>query len=285
MLHNKYLLLYFYVELIFMAKIGIIGGSGFYSLIENPELVEVENEYGDTSDMVALGTVGGKDVAFIPRHAREHTIPPQNVPYRANIGAMAKLGVERIIATNAVGSLTVEYAPGDFVVFDQFVNMTNGRTDTFYDKRIVAHVSTADPYCRQMRNLAIAKSKELGLNVHEAGTVVVVNGPRFSTRAESRFFKSQGFHVINMTQYPESALAREKGMCYLGLGVVTDYDAGLEGDPNAKPVRADEVNEVFGKSMSKMRELVIKIIESTPDVLSCACSRALDGAVVTKHIG
>jgi 5'-methylthioadenosine phosphorylase len=266
------------------AKIGIIGGSGFYSMLEDPQFMAVESDYGETSDDIAVGTINGKEVAFIPRHAAEHTITPQNVPYRANIDVMSKLGVKRIIATNAVGSLKAEYAPGDFVIFDQFVNMTSCRNDTFYDKQVVAHVSTADPYCSELRSIASSEAKTLGINVHDAGTVVVVGGPRFSTRAESRFFRAQGFDVINMTQYPEAALAREKGICYVGIGIVTDYDAGLEGDSGIKPVSADIINEVFAKSIEKMHKLVMRIIEATPDTASCSCSTALDGAIMTKHI-
>ncbi len=263
-------------------KIGIIGGSGFYSLIENSELLQVETRYGKPSDNVSIGEINGVEVAFIPRHGINHTIPPHRVPYRANIAALESLNVSRIIATNAVGSLRSDYAPGDFVLFDQFINMTHGRHDTFFDEDTVAHVGMADPYCPDMRNIASGELSRLKIRYHETGSVVVINGPRFSSRAESRFFAKQGFDTINMTQYPESALAREKGICYLGIGLVTDYDVGLEGNPGIKPVNAQEINRVFGKSINQAKELVKSIVPLAAHELSCSCKNALDNSIVTK---
>ena len=264
------------------AKIEIIGGSGFYSLIEDPEFVTPETKYGLPSDNMSIGTIAGVEVAFIPRHGAKHTIPPHKVPYRANISAFEELGINRIIATNALGSLKEDYRPGDFVLFDQFVNMTHGRQDTFFDEDIVAHVGMAEPYCPEMRGIASAQLKELKFRHHDTGSVVVINGPRFSSRAESRFFSKQGFDVINMTQYPEAALAREKGMCYLGIGIVTDYDVGLEGNADIKPVNAEEVNIVFGKSINKARELITSIVPAAARGRQCECKGSLDNAIVTK---
>ncbi len=262
--------------------IGIIGGSGFYSLLDSPESVSIETKYGNPSDKISLGKISGVDVAFLPRHGTKHNIPPHKVPYRANILAFEELGVNRIIATNAVGSLKSNYIPGDFVLFDQFVNMTNGRHDTFFDEDKVAHVSMAEPYCSDLRTIAAVELSKMNIRYHENGSVIVINGPRFSSKAESRFFSSQGFDVINMTQYPEAALAREKGMCYLGIGIVTDYDAGLEGNPQIKAVTAEEVNRVFGKSIAEAKSLINNIVPTSSKAVNCNCKNSLIGAVVTK---
>lgn len=264
------------------AKIGIIGGSGFYTLLKEPKLVESENRYGKPSSPLAMGKLGNSSVAFMQRHGEKHTIPPHKVPYRANIEALAGAGVNRIIATGAMGSLTKEYAPGDFVFLDQFVNMTHGRYDTFFDEDRVVHVSTAHPYCPELRELAIREAKKMGVSFHETGTIVVINGPRYSTRAESRFFASQGFQVINMTQYPEVALAREKAICYLGIGIVTDYDAGLEGNPSIKPVDSTEMLRVFNQNIEKVKELITRIVPAIPEKRSCPCAQALEDAGLSK---
>ncbi|EQD29454.1 5'-methylthioadenosine phosphorylase II, partial [mine drainage metagenome] len=171
-----------------MVKIGIIGGSGMYSLLNDAENIQKETEYGVPSDGISVGRIEGIDIAFIPRHGRAHTIPPHKVPYKANIEALASMGVERIVATNAVGSLNPDYKPGDFVLFDQFMNFTSGREDTFFHGPSVVHVSTADPYCPEMRSIALGKAADMGLEVHANGTVAVINGPRFSSKAESMYF-------------------------------------------------------------------------------------------------
>lgn len=263
-------------------KIGIIGGSGFYSLLDNPELIEVETKYGKPSDKISLGTIGGVDIAFISRHGFKHTLPPHKVPYRANITALEELGVKRILATNAVGSLRSDYKPGELVLFDQFINMTHGRHDTFFDENIVAHVSMAEPYCKELRETAAVKLSEMNVKYHNNGSVVVINGPRFSSKAESRFFSKQGFDTINMTQYPEAALAREKGMCYLGIGIITDYDAGLEGNPEIKPVTANEIEKVFEESIKTAKTLINSLVPKISNTRNCSCSKALDGAILTK---
>jgi len=260
------------------AKIGIIGGSGFYSSLSAPNRIEAKNKYGTTSAPMSIGKMAGKSVAFVPRHGEKHTLPPHKVPYRANIEAFANAGVERIISTNAVGSLSKEFAAGDFVFFDQFVNMTHRRDDTFFDESKVVHVSTAEPYCPELRSLAVRKAKRMGIRYHETGTIVVVNGPRFSTKAESRFFARQGFQLINMTQYPEVALAREKAMCYLGIGIVTDYDAGLEGVDGIKPVNFEDMLKVFNSSVDKVKELIAELVPEIPEKRGCKCGSALDDA-------
>jgi len=259
-------------------EIGIIGGTGFYKFLDKVEKVRVDTPYGPTSAPLSLGEIGGLKVAFIPRHGEMHEYPPHKIPYLANIWALAQLGVKRIIAPCAVGSLQPHIKPGDFVFCDQFINFTRDRRDTFYDGPITTHISSADPYCPELRDIAIKSAKRLNLSFHEKGTVVVIQGPRFSTRAESKFFKNQGWEVINMTQYPECVLAREKEICYLNISIVTDYDVGLEGDPNIKPVTHREVVKVFSENLEKLKELLFDIIPKIPLERNCICSRALKEA-------
>jgi 5'-methylthioadenosine phosphorylase len=261
------------------AEIGIIGGSGFYSLLEDAETVEINTRYGKPSDRISIGTIGDKKVAFLPRHGERHTIPPHKVPYRANIEALNSIGVKRIIATGASGSLKREYGIGQIVLFDQFVNMTHGRDDTFFDENEVAHVSTADPYCPGLRARTSEVATRLGIEHKKVGSVVVINGPRFSTKAESMFFSDQGFDAINMTQYPEAALAREKAMCYLGIGIITDYDAGvLVKDNSISPVKYDEVLKIFSQNVSKVKDLVRETVTGLPKERGCSCGSSLEGA-------
>jgi 5'-methylthioadenosine phosphorylase len=193
---------------------------------------------------------------------------------------LKELGVERIIATNATGSLNPNFKVGQIVAFDQFVNFTNGRKDTFFEDRVV-HVSTADPYCPHLRSIASKIAKERGMDYRDGGSVLVINGPRFSTKAESLFFSEQGFDLINMTQYPEVALAKELGMCYLALGIVTDYDAGLAGNSKIKPVSHAEVMEIFSQNIGNVKALINDIVREMPDSRECNCSRSLEGASVS----
>src|ERR671933_655274 len=231
------------------ADIGVFGGSGFYSLMEGPvDQVSVQTPFGSPSDTFAVGRVGDARVAFLPRHGPQHRIPPHSINYRANLWAMAQLGVTRVIAPTAAGSLQPHIKPGDFVVCDQFVDRTYAREQTFYDGPRVVHISSADPYCADLRARSIGAGRELGITVHERGTVVVIQGPRFSTRAESRWYSAQGWEVINMTQYPEVALARELEMCYTNLSLITDYDVGVEEDPTVSAVSAEAVVRVFNEN-------------------------------------
>jgi 5'-methylthioadenosine phosphorylase len=262
------------------AEIGIIGGSGFYSLLENADARDIDTEYGKPSSKVSVGKIGNKTVAFIARHGSKHTIPPHMVPYRANIEAFSILGVKRVIATNAVGSLNPEFRVGEIAIFDQFANMTHGRKDTFFDKDQVAHISVADPYCEQLRHIAYEAAQKLGIPSKYHGSVVVINGPRFSTKAESRSFIKQGFDMINMTQYPEVALAREKEMCYCGIGIVTDYDAGVLENTSVKPVTHAEVMKAFSKNVENVKNLISEIVAKTPKERSCSCGNALESAMV-----
>ncbi len=257
------------------AEIGIFGGSGFYNFLDKVTEVWVETPYGAPSDRIALAEVAGRKVAFLPRHGHDHRFPPHKVPYRANLWAMKELGVERVIGPCAAGSLQPEIKPGDFVVSDQFVDRTWGRPDTFYDGPLTTHVSSADPYCPVLRRVAIEQGRALGLPLHDHGTVVVIQGPRFSSRAESRWFSKMGWEVINMTQYPEVILARELDMCYVNIALITDYDAGLEGRSDIKPVDHEDVIKVFNKNNGKLRELLYKMVRAIPAKRDCACPTTL----------
>ncbi|MDP2181569.1 MAG: S-methyl-5'-thioadenosine phosphorylase [Actinomycetota bacterium] len=256
-------------------EIGVFGGSGFYELLDNPREVRVNTPYGSPSSPVMYGEIGGRGVAFLPRHGKEHQLPPHMINYRANVYAMKQLGVGRIIGPNACGSLQQGVKPGDFVICDQFVDRTWGRKDTFFDGPITTHVSSADPYCPTMRQVAIESARKRGIEAHPTGTVVVIQGPRFSTRSESKWFASQGWEVINMTQYPECYLAREMEICYCNISLITDHDAGAEG---AEPVTNDEVVRVFNENNAKVRDLLYTMIPGLPVSRDCSCAHALDGA-------
>jgi len=262
----------------YRADIGVFGGTGFYEFLTNVEEIWIETPYGAPSDKVALGEVGGKRVAFLPRHGKDHRIPPHLINYRANLWAMKELGVSRIIGPCAAGSLQPHIKPGDLVVTDQFVNRTWGRKDTFYEGPIVTHVSPADPYCPELRKLAIEAAKQEGVTVHERGTVVVVQGPRFSTRAESQEFRSHGWEVINMTQYPEGYLARELGICYVNIALVTDYDVGSVDNPDDVPVSHEAVMIAFKQNLEKLRRVLFRLIEAIPLERRCQCADALRSA-------
>lgn len=260
------------------AKIGVIGGSGFYNLAEKLKEVKVETPYGVPSDKIAIGRVNGRMVAFLPRHGKDHTIPPHRINYRANIWALKSLGVERIIATMAVGSLRREIKPGDIVILDQFINQTFRRNDTFYDGPVVTHVSAAFPFCPQLRTLSFNIAKKSKMPVHPKGTAVVIEGPHFSSAAESSWFKRMGGEVINMTAYPEVVLAVESQICYCGLAIVTDYDAGLLSGKRVRPVSVDMVVKNFLKNMEKVKELIFSLIGQWPSGFTCQCRNSLKGA-------
>jgi 5'-methylthioadenosine phosphorylase len=260
------------------ARIGIFGGSGFYALLDDVRQEKIETPYGPPSDMVALGEIVGVPVAFLPRHGRAHTIPPHAINYRANVWALRSLGVEAILAPSACGSLQPHLHPGDFVICDQFIDRTQGRKDTFYDGPIVTHVSAAEPYCPVLRTHAIATCRQQGVTVHERGTTVVVQGPRFSSKAESRWFTQMGWDVVNMTQYPECFLARELELPYVNLSVVTDYDAGLVADGAAEPVTAESAFATFEKSLETLRAVLFQMVETLPDLSESPARIALASA-------
>ncbi len=280
------------------AEIGVFGGSGFYDLIENAQEFEISTPFGKTSDKISVGSINKRRVAFIPRHGKEHNLPPHKIPYKANLWAMKKIGVKRIISPAAVGSLNLFIKPGDFVICDQFINWTKNRQDTFYSgqngsthsnganiikkSNKVAHFSMADPYCDELRKVVIKINKKLNYNFHENGTVVVIEGPRFSTRAESKFFSDQGWDIINMTAYPEVALARELGICYINIGLVTDYDAGLLNNKKVKPVNLKQVIKIFNNNNLKIKNLIFELINNIPKYNNkkCKCGEYLEEAVI-----
>ncbi len=256
------------------AEIGIFGGSGFYEFAEGSiEEIKVDTPYGPPSDKIALMTVAGRKIAFLPRHGKSHSLPPHKVPYRANLWALKSLGVTRVLAPSAVGSLQSHIAPGDFVINDQFVDRTSGRADTFYDGPIVTHVSSAEAYCPQLRALAIGAARQNKVNVHETGTSVVIQGPRFSSKAESRWFTQMGWDVVTMTQYPEVVLARELELCYLTISLVTDYDAGTVAD--AAAVQAHDVLEVLAKNTANVKNVLKTMLALLPADRTCPCADSL----------
>lgn len=270
-----------------LAEIGVFGGSGFYSLLENVTEVKVDTPYGPPSDSLMLAEVGERKVVFLPRHGRHHTLPPHKINFRANVWAFHQAGVKAVISPCAVGSLQRHIEPGHFVIADQFVDRTRGRADTFYDGPITSHISPADMYDKTLSSLAAQVARELGITVHEGGTVVVIQGPRFSTKAESKWFTDAGWQIINMTQYPEAYLCHELGMGVVNISLVTDFDSGVVADTEA--VTAHSVLEVFKSNSEKARSVVLEMIKRMPEDLSGIGSRESlaftrgDGHAVSPH--
>jgi 5'-methylthioadenosine phosphorylase len=255
------------------ADIGVIGGSGLYSLLDGAAEHVMETPYGPPSDALTLADVGGRTIAFLPRHGRDHRFPPHRIPYRANLWALRELGVRQILAPCAVGGLRPELGPGTFVLPDQLVDRTSGRVQTFYDAGAV-HVNFADPYCPTGRSTVRAVAERTGFRLTDGGTMVVIEGPRFSTRAESRWYASLGGTIVNMTGHPEAVLARELAMCYTALALVTDLDAGVDGDHG---VTQEEVFRVFGENTVRLRDLLLDVASALPEDADCVCHHALDG--------
>ncbi|KQV15945.1 S-methyl-5'-thioadenosine phosphorylase [Kitasatospora sp. Root107] len=264
------------------AEIGVIGGSGLYALLDDVTEVVAETPYGAPSDAIFVGEVAGRSVAFLPRHGRGHALPPHRINYRANLWALQSLGVRQVLGPCAVGGLREEYGPGTLVVPDQFVDRTDGRQQTYYDglplpgggRPEVVHVSMADPYCPDGRRVVLAAARDCAWEPVDGGTLVVIGGPRFSSRAESRWFAGNGWSVVGMTGHPEAVLARELGLCYTSLALVTDLDAGVE---SGEGVTHAEVLEVFGRNVDRLRTVLFKALESLPAARDCICSHALDG--------
>jgi 5'-methylthioadenosine phosphorylase len=243
-----------------------------YAFVDDPVTVDVDTPYGPPSAPVALAEIGGRRVAFLPRHGARHVVAPHEVNYRANLWALRALGVERVIGPCAVGSLRPDRHPGDMVVLDQLVDRTSGRADTFVETPAVDHVSFADPYCPELSALVADAAEDRGHRVHRGGTVVVIQGPRFSTRAESLWYRSAGWDVINMTQYPEAYLARELGLCYAGLASVTDYDTGVEGDDTVAPVTHESVQAVLAAGADAVRDALTALVPALPTSRQCGCA-------------
>jgi len=253
------------------AEIGVIGGSGLYALLDGAREHDVSTPYGAPSDPITIAEVGGRSVAFLPRHGRDHRFPPHRIPYRANLWALRALGVRQIVAPCAVGGLRPELGPGTFVVPDQLIDRTSGRVQTFYDAGAV-HLSFADPYCPDGRAAVLEAAQPV--RAVDGGTMVVVEGPRFSTRAESRWFTSIGGTIVNMTGHPEAVLARELGLCYTTIALVTDLDAGVEGDHG---VTQEEVFSVFAANTERLRGVLLEAVTKLPTERTCPCAHALDG--------
>jgi 5'-methylthioadenosine phosphorylase len=260
------------------AELGVIGGSGLYSLLEDVEQVSIETPYGAPSAPVTIGDVGGRTVAFLPRHGIGHSLPPHMVPYRANLWALHRLGVGAIYAPCASGSLQPTIHPGEFVILDQIIDRTWGRDSTFFDGVTlpdgsaapegfdrVNHVGFGDPYDPVLRAAAIDACHAEGITVHDSGTVVVINGARFSTRAESRWYSDQGWHVINMTQMPEAVLATELGIPYAAIALITDYDVGLEGTGDIVPATMEEIFAMLDRNAELVRKVLFRAVELLPD--------------------
>jgi 5'-methylthioadenosine phosphorylase len=256
------------------ADVGVYGGSGLYTLLEDAVEIVADTPFGPPSAPLTIGSVGSRRVAFLPRHGRDHTLPPHRVPYRANAWALWQLGVRALFAPCASGSLQPEIHRGDFVVVDQIVDRTYGRDATFHDGpgtpgglAPVDHVTFAAPYDDRLRAAAVEASRAEGVAVHDGGTVVVINGPRFSTRAESRWYAAQGWQVVNMTQMPEAALAAEAHIPYAAIALITDYDVGLEGVPGVEPVTMDEVFATLERNAEVVRKVLFRAIGLIPDDL------------------
>jgi 5'-methylthioadenosine phosphorylase len=257
------------------AEIGIIGGTGLYDpeLLKNVEEVKVDTPYGDPSDSITIGDLAGRCVAFLPRHGKKHTIRPTDVNSRANIFALKKLGVTRILAPSAVGSLKEDYKPGDIVFVDQFIDRTTKREQSFYTGAKVCHISVAEPMCPELRRTLIATAKNMGIRAHDTGTYICIEGPRFSTKAESKLFRSWDADIIGMTLVPECVLAREAEVCYASISTVTDYDVWKD-----HPVCADEVVATMKASVEKVKRIILEAVARIPKEQVCECKNALNGA-------
>ncbi|MFC1505956.1 S-methyl-5'-thioadenosine phosphorylase [Thermoproteota archaeon] len=259
------------------AEIAIIGGSGLYDqdLLEDVRDLKVRTPYGRTSDVLKIGKYLERKIVFLPRHGRGHQLPAHNVNYRANIWALKELGVKRILSSNACGSLSEKHKPGDILVLDQFIDRTKLRPSTFYEGGQVCHISAADPFCPELNTLLVNEGQSKNIAIKPGGTYVCIEGPRFSTRAESRMFRQWGADVVGMTVYPECVLAREMEICYGSLALVTDYDVWAD-----KPVSVDEILNVMKSNVEKTKKLFASTIPKISQTATCNCWNALKDAVL-----
>jgi len=256
-------------------EIGIFGGTGIYDsgLLEDAKEVDIDTPYGKPSDTITVGTFRGRKIAFLPRHGKKHTIPPHMINFKANIWAFKELGVTRIIAPSAVGSLKEELEPGDFVLPSQFLDFTKSRDGSFSEDGRVIHISVADPFCPELQSSIIEVTDNQNTHIHKDCTYVCIEGPRFSTKAESKFYGITGADIIGMTLVPECQLAREAQICYTSISTVTDYDVWAE-----KPVTAKEVLETLSKNVEGTKKILTELIERIPKTRSCTCAKALEEA-------
>lgn len=259
------------------AEIGIIGGTGLYDpkLLRNAKEITVDTPYGAPSDSITIGELGDRDVAFVPRHGKRHTIRPTDVNSRANIFALKKIGVQRILAPSTVGSLREEYKPGDIVFIDQFIDRTTRREQSFYTEKRVCHISVAEPMCPELRQTLIAVAKSVGISFHDSGTYVCVEGPRFSTKAESRMFRLWGADMVGMTLVPECVLAREAEICYASISTVTDYDVWKD-----HPVCVDDIVATMRANIENVKRIIAESVARMPKERGCECKSALKSAFV-----
>jgi len=259
------------------AEIGIIGGTGLYDpkLLKNIQELTVETPYGRPSDSITVGKLAGKYVAFLPRHGKKHTIRPTDINVRANIFALKKLGVKRILAPSTVGSLREEYHPGEIVFCDQFIDRTTRREQSFYTENKVCHISVAEPMCPELRQNLIAVAKNMGIKMHETGTYVCIEGPRFSTKAESKMYRQWGADVVGMTLVPECVLVREAEICYASISTVTDYDVWKD-----HPVCVDDIVKIMKTNIENVKRIIAETVAKLPNECACKCNEALKGAFV-----
>ena len=258
-------------------EIGVFGGTGIYntSLLKNAETIRVETRYGEPSDAITRGTYEGRRIAFLPRHGRGHVLAPHMINYRANIQALSDMGASRIIAASAVGSLKEEIAPGHLALPNQYIDNTRTRVGSFTERGNVIHISVADPFCPELHDCVLCVAKDQNKTIHDGCTYVCIEGPRFSTKAESNMYRGMGADIIGMTLVPECQLAREARMCYASVALVTDYDVWAE-----KPVTAKEVGQTIANNAEAFRSLLSETIRQIPPQRSCGCAAARDVATL-----
>ena len=263
-------------------KIGVIGGTGLYDIegLTNIREVSVDTPFGDPSDNIIIGELDGTGVAFLPRHGRGHRIVPCEIPNRANIYALKMLGVERIIAVNSCGSFKDEIKPGDLLIPDQAIDNTRGRISSFFCDGIVAHISFAEPFCPELSREIYACAKDAGASVHNGGTYISIEGPAFSTRAESKLYKSWGVDVVGMTAMPEAKLAREAEICYASICLVTDYDSWKEKEAC---VTVDDIMTYMNQNINTAKNVIKLVVSRLRDIRCCECQNALQNAIITSH--
>jgi 5'-methylthioadenosine phosphorylase len=262
------------------AKVGVIGGTGLYDIegLTDIEEFDITTPFGKTSDTITTGKLDGVGIAFLPRHGKGHRLSPTEVPSRANIYALKSLGVEQIISINSAGSFKQEIKPGDLLIPDQLVDRTRGRVNTFFGEGIVVHTPFAEPFCPALSQILYQATQEVGASVHYGGTYVVMEGPAFSTRAESRLYRSWEVDIIGMTALPEAKLAREAEICYAIIGCVTDYDSWHERN---EPVAVDVILNTMCQNVDAAKKIIKLAVGRMPDNRACECATALKGSIVT----
>jgi 5'-methylthioadenosine phosphorylase len=262
------------------AKIAVIGGTGLEDIegLTDVQQVNIDTPFGKPSDAITIGKLDGIGIAFLPRHGRGHFISPTELPVRANIYALKSLGVEHIIAVCSCGSFKQEYAPGHLMIPDQLIDRTRNRVNTYFSDGIVAHIGFAEPFCKELSQILISSAKDANAIVHGKGTYVCMEGPAFSTRAESKLYRSWGADIIGMTALPEAKLAREAEICYAVIACVTDYDSWW--DPG-KPVDVATVIKTLNDNIALSKQIIKLAVKKIPEHPGCSCSHALDGAIVT----